>query len=239
MRLGLSIPLYNEEALVTQVVTALQATLDDARIEYTLVLVDNGSTDRTGTIVDELAHGDRIEAIHLSQNAGYGGGILAGIHHLRKCGMPDVVGWYWGDGQVSADTVPPLFRAISEGFDLAKAQRTKRQEGFRRRMIATIYAAIMRAMGVRTPDVNGCPKLLSVATLENLQLSSTDWFLDAEAVLGAERGGLKIYSHPATMLRREGGVSKVSVRTLFEFLRNILQWKLGLRHSAQSANHGP
>jgi hypothetical protein len=153
--------------------------------------------------------------------------------------MPDVVGWYWGDGQVSADMVPPLFRAILEGSDLAKAQRTKRQEGFRRRMIAKIYAAIMRAMGVRTPDVNGCPKLLSMATLETLQLSSTDWFLDAEAVLGSEKRGLKIYSHPATMLRREGGVSKVSVRTLIEFLRNIIQWKLGLRHSVQSANHGP
>lgn len=239
MRLGLSIPLYNEEALVTQVVRALQSALEDATIEYTLVLVDNGSTDRTGTIIDALAHGDTIEAIHLPQNAGYGGGILAGIHHLRTRGMTDVVGWYWGDGQVSADIVPRLFRAISEGADLAKAQRTKRQEGFRRRMIAKIYAAIMRAMGVRTPDVNGCPKLLSAATVEALELSSTDWFLDAEAVLGAERRGLKIYSHPATMQRREGGVSKVGVRTLVEFLRNILQWKLGLRHSAQSANHGP
>ena len=239
MRLGLSIPLFNEEALITQVVAALQSTLDDAKIEYTLVLVDNGSTDQTGNIIDALAEQEGVQAIHLPQNAGYGGGILAGIHHLRMGGIPDVVGWYWGDGQVGADILPPLFQAIAEGADLAKAHRTERQEGLSRRFIAKAYAAIMRLAGVQTPDVNGCPKLMSRSTLKALQLSSTDWFLDAEAVLGVEKRGLTIASHPATMKRREAGTSKVKIRTLIEFFWNILRWKLGLRPPTQSANHRP
>jgi len=239
VRLGLSIPLYNEEALIAQVVGALQSTLDDAKIEYTLVLVDNGSTDGTGSIIDDLAQRDGVEAIHLPRNAGYGGGILAGIHHLRKGDMPDVVGWYWGDGQVSADILPPLFQAIAEGADLAKAQRVERQEDLSRQFIAKAYAAVMRFAGVQTPDVNGCPKLLSSATFEALQLSSTDWFLDAEAVLGAEKKRLIMVSSPATMKRREGGASKVKIRTLIEFFWNILRWKLGLQRTTQGANHRP
>jgi len=239
VRLGLSIPLYNEEALIPQVVAALQSTLDDAKIEYTLVLVDNGSTDGTAKIIDELARGDNVEAIHLPKNAGYGGGILAGLDHMRREGLPNVVGWYWGDGQVSPEILPPLFRAIVEGADMAKAHRTERQEGLNRRLIAKTYAAVMRILGVQTPDVNGCPKLLSTATFETLQLSSKDWFLDAEAVLGAEKMGLNIVSCPATMKRREGGASKVKIRTLIEFFWNILRWKLGLQHTTQGANHRP
>jgi glycosyltransferase involved in cell wall biosynthesis len=236
VRLGLSIPLYNEETLIAQVVAALQSTLDDAKIEYTLVLVDNGSTDGTGTIIEDLARGDNVEAIHLPKNAGYGGGILAGLHHLRQCGMTDAVGWYWGDGQVSANALPPLFQAIKDGADLAKAHRIERQESLNRRVIARAYASIMWLAGVKTPDVNGCPKLMSRATLEALQPSSTDWFIDAEVVIGAEERGLVIASHPTTMLRRQGGASKVKVRTLIEFFWNILRWKLGLQRPSPSAN---
>jgi glycosyltransferase involved in cell wall biosynthesis len=236
VRLGLSIPLYNEEILIAQVVAALQSTLDDAKIEYTLVLVDNGSTDGTGKIVDELARGDNVEAIHLPKNAGYGGGILAGLDHMRREGLPNVVGWYWGDGQVSPEILPPLFRAIVKGADMAKAHRTERQEGLNRRLIAKTYASFMWLAGVKTPDVNGCPKLLSRSTLEALRPSSTDWFIDAEVVIGAEERGLVIASHPTTMLRRQGGASKVKVRTLIEFFWNIFRWKLGLQRPSPSAN---
>ena len=82
MTLGLSIPLYNEATLVTEVVASIHAALQQAQIQSTLVLVNNGSEDRTGEIVDDLAIPGEIEVVHLRQNHGYGGGILAGLAHL-------------------------------------------------------------------------------------------------------------------------------------------------------------
>lgn len=227
MKLGLSIPLYNEADLVTEVVAAIHAELLQAGIEATLVLVNNGSTDDTGSIIDELAAAEQIEAVHLRENEGYGGGILAGIAHLERAGLPEIVGWCWGDGQVSAGVLPRLVTALRDGADLAKTVRSERCDGPARLLITTAYAAIMRLAGLRDGDVNGCPKLMTRAAFEAIQPSSTDWFLDAETVIKAERMGLKIAQESVIMRARDAGRSKVRLRTLGEFALNIGRWKLG------------
>jgi glycosyltransferase involved in cell wall biosynthesis len=226
MRLGLSIPLFNEAGSVTEVVASIHAVLHNADIDATLVLVNNGSTDATGEHIEALRIPGEIEVVHLRENAGYGGGILSGLAHLEQSGLPAVVGWCWGDGQVSATALPPLFAAIREGADLAKAHRTRRGDGLDRQLISAVYAATMGVLGVGVSDINGCPKLMSRAAFEAIQPCASDWFLDAEVVLKAERMGLNIMSHPVEMRPRSEGKSKVGLRTIGEFLTNIARWRL-------------
>ena len=162
-------------------------------------------------------------AVHLQKNAGYGGGILAGLRALP----PDleVLGWMWGDNQIDpAAVLLPLYRACRDGdAALAKARRVTRQDGWQRRAVTTVYAATMRwGVGVRTPDVNGCPKLFRREALAALDLRSEDWFLDAEAILKAEARGLRIADHPAVMRPRAAGRSKVRLATVREFVGHIL-----------------
>jgi glycosyltransferase involved in cell wall biosynthesis len=227
MRLGLIIPLYEEEDLVTEVVAAIHSTLVQADIEHTLVLVNNGSHDQTGSLVDDLAQDPSVVCIHLRENAGYGGGILAGLAWLEQDGMPDVVGWIWGDGQVSPSALPPLFDACAAGTPLAKAVRKERQDGLKRHIITTAYAATTRAFGIQSEDVNGCPKLMTRSAFEELQPRSTDWFLDAEVVLGAEQRNWEIATHPVVMRARTGGRSKVNWQTVAEFALNLTRWRFG------------
>jgi len=227
MRLGLSIPLLNEAELVTEVVASIHSSLSEAGIELTLVLVNNGSTDRTGEIIDSLQAADQVEVVHLQQNLGYGGGILAGIAHLEQRGLPDIVGWCWGDGQVTATVLPHLFDAVVSGADIAKVHRRERRDGLRRQLTTTAYAATMRALGVADRDVNGCPKLMTRAAFEAIQPQSTDWFLDAETIIKAEALNLQVHQHAATMRPRHAGTSKVGIRTVGEFAWNIARWQLG------------
>ena len=227
MKLGLSIPLYNEADVVTEVVASIHAELQKAGIESTMVLVNNGSLDDTGAIIDGLASAGQIEVVHLRQNEGYGGGILAGLAHLERAGLPDIVGWCWGDGQVSASVLPRLVAAIDAGADLAKTTRSERQDGLLRQLITTGYAATMRVAGVSDGDVNGCPKLMTRAAFETRQPSAMDWFLDAETVIKAERLGMRIARESVVMRPREAGESKVRLRTLGEFALNIGRWKMG------------
>lgn len=226
MSLGLAVPLLNEEALIDEVAADIVETLDAEGVPFTLALVDNGSTDRTGERVDRWTERDgRVHAVHLLQNAGYGGGILAGIHALQRVGLPDVVGWCWGDGQVDPAVLPGLYRSCQEGVMLAKARRVERQDGLQRRLITTGYAAVTRLMGVQTRDVNGCPKLLRREAWLALDPKHTDWFLDAEVVLGAEARGWSIADAPVVMRARRAGKSKVKLATVLEFGRNLGGWR--------------
>lgn len=223
MSLGIAIPLLNEADSLSAVVRdLLAATAPIPRV--CLALVNNGSHDDTGPQIDALAqqHPQRILSVHLAQNAGYGGGILAGLRALPP--DLDVVGWMWGDNQIDPLILRPLYELCQRGqADLAKARRVARQDGWQRRAVTTVYAATMRlGVGAQTPDVNGCPKLLRRPALERLALTSTDWFLDAEAILKAERLGLRVVDRPTTMRPRQHGKSKVRLATVQEFARHIL-----------------
>ena len=223
--LGLSIPLYNEGALVVSVIDAIQAAL--APLPHRLALVNNGSQDDTAAKIDALAQRPQILAVHLSDNAGYGGGILAGLQALSALRpSPDLIGWCWGDDQIDPAVLPALVQRCRDGADLAKIQRIERQDGRRRWLISATYATIMSALGTATPDINGCPKIFRAEALGALALTHTDWFLDCEAVCKAEAAGLHIDNVPAVMRARTAGVSKVNWATVAEFVDNIARYRL-------------
>ena len=70
-RLGLSIPLFDEEDVIRDTVTRMVFSLEAQKISFALALVNNGSRDRTGSMIDELAQDPRIDALHLQTNAVY------------------------------------------------------------------------------------------------------------------------------------------------------------------------
>lgn len=228
VRLGLAVPFFNEGPLVTGVVTELRRALDATGVEWRLALVDNGSTDETAARIDASASA-RILPLHLAENAGYGGGILHGLHVLRDRFAPPFIGWAWGDGQVDPSVLPALLADCEAGAALAKVRRVRREDGLQRRVITAGYQRATRALGIRTTDVNGCPKLFRAERLWALSPSSQDWFLDPELVFGLEAEGARIEDHPATMRPRAAGRSKVSWGTVAGFSVALLKWRLGWR----------
>ena len=206
--------------------TDLVETLRAAHIQHTLVLVDNGSTDDTGPRVNGLCARYGLRALHLEVNAGYGGGILAGMRQLRT----DLVGWTWGDGQVAPEVVVSAYeRLVAEGLDLCKARRVERQDGLQRLVVTKTYNTVMKAFGVHTSDVNGCPKLFRRDAWEALDARSLDWFLDPEVVMKAREQGLRIGEVDAVMRPRAGGASKVKGDTVVQFARHLWSWRQGWR----------
>ena len=228
--IGLSVPLFNEEASVDGVAEGYARALADTGLEWTLVLVDNGSRDHTRARVIELARQPGVEALCLDENAGYGGGIRAGIQWMDAASEPDIVGWAWGDGQVRPDVIPSLVDALRHGVDIAKVRRVSRRDGWQRRWVTRTYARLNRVLGARSADINGCPKLMRRDVFEAAQLRSEDWFLDPELMLCAEAQGWQVAELPVTMHPREGGLSKVNWRTAMSLGRQICGWHL--RHRA-------
>ena len=227
--LGLSIPMYNEEGAAEQVLHQIMYVLRKADIPFKIAVVNNGSNDSTGRILDNLAEQcTEIIPIHFPENQGYGGGIQAGMRALTPHNC-DIVGWMWGDGQILPDVLPRLTEAIQLGADIAKTRRTAREDGFKRKVISRCYATLLETTQNTLADVNGCPKLFTQSCWASLNVASTDWFIDAEAMLKAQQQGYQIHEEEVTMQKRLHNKSKVNVRTWIEFVVNIAKWNLHTR----------
>ncbi len=224
--LGLVIPLLNEARSCARVTRSLVRSLEVAGIPHQLLLVDNGSRDGTGAIVDDLARAlPSARALHLADNAGYGGGILAGLAQLRTPWL----GWHWGDGQVKPEVVVQVCQRMATGqHACVKARRVRRRDGLQRLAVSSAYNGLARVgLGLRQPDLNGCPKVFTRQALARLAPRSRGWLLDLEVMLGAEQARMPITSVPAVMHPRREGRSKVSGHTLAEFARGIWHIKRG------------
>jgi len=223
-------PCYNEEDIIEYTIPKLVEAFDVAGIDLELVAVDNGSRDRTGEIIGDLAR--RYPAIvphRVDLNEGYGKGVLAG---LTRCRAP----WFGiipADGQVDAEDVVRLFEAVrvSNRPVLAKVRRRFRLDGLLRKVISTGYNAFVRLLWPRLQsiDINGSPKILPREVVERMHLESKGWLLDPEIMIKAHYMGLDVLEFNVFGRMRSAGVSHVRPATCWEFLRALLRFRFSLR----------
>jgi glycosyltransferase involved in cell wall biosynthesis len=228
VELSLVISCYNEEACLEFTVPPLISTFEEAGVGLEVVLVDNGSRDRTSEVIDGLiARGLPIVKATVPVNRGFGLGALTGLGVSRG----RYVGYLCADGQVAPESVLLIYRALRAAgpYSLAKARRRFRQDSWVRRIVSIGYNGLMLALfpGVPSLDVNGNPKIMPAEVARIMELSSTDWFLDAEIMLKARHLRLMVLEIDVPGYLRKAGRSNVRMRTVLEFARNIARHRLG------------
>ncbi len=226
--LSLAVPCYNEEESVRNTTVRLVQAFRERGLEVELVLVDNGSKDRTGAIIDELvAEGLPVVKEVVPVNQGYGYGVLRGLARCRG----RFVGFICADGQVEATDVAKLYEVLlnAKTPKLVKVRRRFRMDGFKRKIVSIIYNGFANVLfgGLGTIDINGNPKLFPRAYYERMNLASRDWFLDAEVMIKARRLGLPVFELNVLGQMREGGASNVRGSTIWEFLVNLARARFG------------
>lgn len=225
--ISLVIPLYNEEDNVRSLVATLGNALERAGLVFELLLVDNGSSDATGRLVDELCGEDpRLRKVSVTVNEGYGHGILRGLAEARGRHLA----FMCGDLQVSeGDVVRILTHAIEGRFDLCKASRVERHDGAKRKffsfalnkLVPLVFATLGR-------DVNGTPKVMTRELYSRLDLESKRWFIDAEIMIKATAmPGIRIAEVPVVFrARREGRSAVRCLPASLEFLREMARYRM-------------
>lgn len=226
-RISLVMPCYNEEACIAQTASALCDAFRREGVQLDLVLVDNGSTDRTGEIIDGLiADGLPVRKLRVAKNRGYSDGVLRG---LEVCDSAPLVGHLCADGQVSAEDVVLAYRLMEGREDriLAKVRRRFRRDSWRRKIVSIIYNAMMQGVfgWLGAIDLNGTPKIYSRKNLDRMKLRSRDWFLDPEIMIKAKTLRLRVIEIDVEGHARRGGKSNVGVKTMVEFLFNIIRYR--------------
>jgi dolichol-phosphate mannosyltransferase len=226
--LSLAMPCYNEEDCLEQTVPPLVEVFQKAGIDLELVLVDNGSVDQTSAVIDRLiAQGYPIRKAVVPVNRGQGLGIRTGLEECRG----RHIGYLAADGQVAPESVLLIYRAVATAGDwtIAKVRRRFRPDSLTRKIISVIYNVGMLIIfpGMPSMDVNGSPRIMPRGILPIMELSSSDWFLEAEIMLKVQHLRMMVIEIDVPGHLRQGGRSNVRWRTILEFMRNIARYRMG------------
>jgi len=134
------IPAFNEDENISPLLTRIVNVMSD--LSYEIVVVDNGSTDKTADILESWLKDNiaNIKVITLSRNFGYDGAIAAGLEHAegRWCIIMD------GDQQDPPEVIPEFISKANEGFDIVYGLRLKRTEGFITGLMIKLFYKIMK-----------------------------------------------------------------------------------------------
>jgi glycosyltransferase involved in cell wall biosynthesis len=221
-------PCYNEETIVGYTITRLVGAFARAGYNLELVAVDNGSSDRTGQIIDEFArrYPTTVKPCRVDVNQGYGHGILTG---LPLCTAPWVA-IIPADGQVDAEDAVRLYDSVAttDGRVLGKVRRRFRMDGLQRKLVSIAFNCFMWMLwpGLGSLDVNGNPKIVRREYLRVMNLRSKNWLLDAEIMLKAHYLGLRVHEFNVFARMRTNGVSHVRATTCWEFFSHLLVARL-------------
>ena len=199
------IPALNEEEPIADVVRAVAAT----KIPSEIIVVDNGSTDRTA----KRAHtaGAKVVA---EPRRGYGRACAAGVRALSpEC---EIVVFLDGDGSDRPEFMNHLVDPLLAGkydFVIGSRTRGKRESGsmnFQQVFSGRIAGVVLRFLyGVHYTDM--CPfRAIRRAALERLSMRAQTYGWNLEMQMKAARAGLRILEVPVNHRRRTGGESKVS-----------------------------
>lgn len=212
-------PAYNEEENVEAVVREAQETLPRFADEFEIVIVDDGSRDRTGEIADRLAAQDpRVRVIHHRPNRGYGGAVRSGLEGPRH----PYVFFTDGDRQFRLADLGLLIAEIA-GADAVVGYRAKRMDPPKRLFIAWVYKQVLRVLfGSRFRDVDCAYKLFRSEIFRRVPLArvrSNGAFFSAELLLVLRAAGVRVRQvavphHPRLAGLAAGAAPRVVLRTL-------------------------
>jgi dolichol-phosphate mannosyltransferase len=152
-RVSVVVPAFDEEESLPVLAREIRAALDGAGIPFELLLVDDGSTDRTLEVMRELARRDpAIRVLRQRPNQGQSAALAAGWRHARS----PVVVTLDADLQNDPADVPRLLAALEEGYDVVSGVRVERRDSALRRLSSRIANGVRnRLTGDAVTDV-GC-----------------------------------------------------------------------------------
>lgn len=222
LRLSIFFPAYYDEHNIPKVVEGALRVVEEMGIrEYEIIIVEDGSPDRTGEVADELAaRHERVRVIHHERNMGYGAALTTGFLAAKY----DYVFYTDGDNQFDLQELK-RFIALLPYADIVAGFRIEKQYSRYRKFTSSVYNTILRALfDIQDRDVDCAFKLYPTELFRRIELESRDAFIDAEIAIKARLLGYQAVEVGVRHLPRVDGIStgarpSVIFRTLLEIYR--------------------
>ncbi len=167
-RLSVAVPLYNEESVLPEFLRRTRAVIDTvAGGPHQMVLVDDGSVDRTWALLEEAAAADsRLVVVGLSRNFGHQAALTAALDHCSG----DAVVVMDADLQDVPEAIPLFVEKFQQGYDVVYATRASRKEAWWLKLCYFLFYRVLAMLSeMRLPLDAGDFALLSRRVVEQLR----------------------------------------------------------------------
>jgi len=219
-------PCYNEQENVDRTAEKALRTLERLDADFEVIIVDDGSSDATGQIADEISRRDgRVKVVHHQRNLGYGAALRSGFRTATK----ELVFYTDGDGQFDIEEMPPLLELMAK-YDIVSCYRLNRRDPLVRKINGWCWTRLVCLLfGLKIRDIDCAFKLYKREIFDNIKMSSTGALIDTEILARATRKGYRItqkgvHHYPRTAGSQTGANLRVILRAfreLFELQSRI------------------
>ena len=215
-------PAYNEEGNIAATIIDASRAAKTFTKDYEIIVVNDGSHDKTALIVKEMAKLDpHLKLINHSINKGYGGAVKTGLAACQK----DWIFFTDSDGQFHYDELKKFVEA-SNSVDLVMGYRKKRMDPFHRVFVAQVLLKIWNFVlfGLTVRDVDCAYKLFKKKVRDSISLKTESAITVSEFIIKAKALGFSIKQLPVSHYPRRfgeqtGGNWKVIARAAKESFR--------------------
>jgi glycosyltransferase involved in cell wall biosynthesis len=225
---GLSVvlPAYNEEENVASAVEEVSAVAQQLGMDYEIILVNDGSADRTGDIGREME--GRIPNFRLVEhypNRGYGGSLKAGFAAATK----DLIAFTPADKQFVFSEISRFLNKTDQA-DIVSGYRADRQDSLIRKFNALGWNTLVRLLfGHLCRDIDCGFKLFRREVLDRVNIVSDGAMVDTEFLAGAKARGFRIAEVEVTHLPRVAGHSTgANIQVIVKAFRDLARFRLRL-----------
>jgi len=225
--LSVFFPCYNEKDCVQAITEKALAVAGTVCDDFEVILVDDGSTDGTAELIDNLANEcPNVRVIHHPQNQGYGAALQSGFRAATK----EYVFYTDGDGQFDLGELPTLLPLICDN-DIISGYRLNRQDGMLRKLNAFCWNRLVCFLfDLKIKDIDCAFKLYKRTLFDDIKMHSTGALIDTEILARAVRKGytiaqIGVHHYPRTAGQSTGADFKVILRAFRELfkLRKTIQ----------------
>lgn len=234
--LSVVMPVYNEEGAIAEVIREWLDELECLQVDYEFRIYDDGSSDRTPSILERLAEQEPRIVLISHANRGHGPTILRGYRAARG----DWIFQTDSDGEMDVGVISDLW-ARREEYDFLLGSREGRRWSPARWLLTRLSRLSVRIFfgkGIR--DVNTPYRLMRRHCLRELLSELPDDLFAPNVILSglAVRSGLRIYETPVRWLqRRQGEASLIGFTVFRPAIRSLLQTVSAAVRTGRSSQH--
>jgi glycosyltransferase involved in cell wall biosynthesis len=216
--ISVTVPIYNEEENLPLLYERVRDALAGIGRPWELVLVNDGSTDGSRAVLDQLAANDkRVKVIHFRRNFGQTAAMMAGIDFATG----EIIIPMDGDLQNDPADIPRLIAALDEGYDVVSGWRKDRQDARITRKLPSFLAnrLISRVLGVRLHDYGCSLKAYRRDVIKGVKLYGE---MHRFVPVYASWQGARVTEIPVTHYARQFGESKYGLERTMKVVLDLI-----------------
>jgi glycosyltransferase involved in cell wall biosynthesis len=202
------IPAYNEEKNVENVLSETIAVMEQLNLPYEIILVNDGSTDKTGLIASLF----KVRVLTNKKNLGKGYSLKKALQYANG----DIIITIDSDGEHKPKEIAPLLEEVLNGIDVAAGSRFMNNQASVTTKLNQIgnhlfNLVIMALTGKHVTDSQTGFRVIKREVLNKLNLQSDGYEIETEITVKSLKNGFALKELPITVERRKFGASKLKL----------------------------